>query len=209
MGSYGGSKASSVSGARNPSVTAPPSEYQLKQGESVFLRDTPNWMHPDGNIVIVKDSQGRYKMVDGTYSFNGRIDESSSEYKTALQSDNVKAKFMTDGTIEVTKGGLFNRKAKFKSVDAFQKEVNKRLDGKIDYYNKSAESVKNGYLPFGELSADKYKNLFKTRTTTDARREIRNDLEKTVKTYKTNSAAAQDMKSRLSKLCDDYRKRKQ
>ena len=146
-------------------------------------------------------------MAGRNYSYDGRVDETSDTYKNELRSDNVKASFKSDGTVEVANGGLFSRKKKFKNVDAFQSEVNKKLDAKINYYNTSSESIEKGFLPYGQLAAENYANLIKSRTLSDATKQIRKDMEGYIKTNKTKSAAAQDMKERLSKLVDDYRKR--
>lgn len=182
--------------------------YQLKPGEEVYARLAPTWQNKQGEIMIIKDTNGKYVYTGYVDSATGVTDKNSIEYKSTLKNNNVNAKFINDGTVEVSKGGLFSKKKTFKSIDDFQKEVNTRLDANIKYENTNINNLKNGILPYSQVQASTYKNILSNNPSSQAMKLISKDLNKQIKSAKTNLDAIQDMKQRLNVVVNNYKKGK-
>lgn len=182
------------------------SGYQLKDGEEVFARSSPTSFNKQGEILIIKNADGDYVYKGFVGDYKGAIDKNSSDYKYALSSSNVKSKFKSDGSVEVVKGGLFDRKKTFKNTDDFQKEVNKRLDYKIQIETSRIESIKKGILPFSQVEAENYKTIIRSNVLVDAKNKIAKELQDSIKNSKIKIDAYQNMKSRFNVFIEGKKK---
>lgn len=199
MGGRGSSssKAKNGGGGSSNNTEEKTTGYKLQEGEQAVVRLTPNWLNPEGQVIVIKDNDGNYVYKVGFSKDNSPIDTNSTEYKRALSEYNVKASVKTDGTVEISKGGLYSRKKTFKTVDAFQKDVNDKLDSRISYYQKQADSMKKGVLPYSQVQAENYQKLVRTNEP-NALTLIAKDLNNSIHNARTKVQAAEDMKSRLN-----------
>lgn len=173
----------------------------LRSGETVYATFEPSRTVKEGdpyNIGVAKNANGEYRYIGYIPPANSvTIDKSSTEYKRELRNYNINAKFKADGTVEVTKGGLFTRKRVFKSVDAFEKEISTKLDGSIKYWQKTLDYREKGYLDY--MTAQKWKaEMARSFSTPTVRGKYQSQIVNDMKYPKMRIAAAQDMKSRLS-----------
>lgn len=184
----------------------------LGEGEIPFATFTPSTQTPEGsssNLIVVKNK-------DGQYIFKGyippastiKIDQTSPEYQRTLRDYNVHAIFNSDGTVDVTKGGLFTKKRKFKSIDAFEKEVSTRLDGSAKFWQSSIDRIEQGIIT--QLDAEHIKstiNRQKMYATATTRKQFGTEISKSMKYPKMRVTAAQQMKARISVVVDEARKK--
>ena len=173
----------------------------LQNGETVYATFEPSRTVKEGdpyNIGVAKNANGEYRYIGYIPPANSvTIDKSSTEYKRELRNYNINAKFKADGTVEVTKGGLFTRKRVFKSVDAFEKETSAKLDGSIEYWQKTLDYREKGYLD--DMTAQKWKaEMARSFSTPTVRGKYQSQIVNDMKYPKMRIAAAQDMKSRLA-----------
>lgn len=184
----------------------------LGEGETPFATFIPSTEVPEGdifNIAVVKNK-------DGQYIFKGyippastiKIDQTSQEYQKTLRDYNVHAKFNSDGTVDVTKGGLFTKKRKFKSIDAFEKEATAKLDGSAAFWQKHIDITEKGII--SQLDAEHIKstiNRQKMYATATTRKQFGTEISKSMKYPKMRVTAAQQMKARISVVVDEARKK--
>ena len=155
--------------------------------------------------VLVTEKDGAYRYQAYVPEYNKAIDTSDPLYKRALRGYNVKAQFTASGEVVVTKGGLFARKRTFKTVDAFQKEVNQRLDQNIRYYDEYAELTKSGYMSQGE--AEMLRHDVRNMTVSDAMRSYEKQNYSIQKESRIYAEAARDMKRRLAVAVEEAKRR--
>lgn len=91
------------------------------------MRLAPNWLNKEGQIMV-------YKNKDGNYVYTGHInkeipktDTKSAEYKANLARNNVKAKFLSNGKVSVSSGGLYAKKKTFKNVSVLSDKLVEQL----------------------------------------------------------------------------------
>lgn len=178
--------------------------YKLKAGEEAVVRLAPNWLNKEGQIMV-------YKNKDGNYVYTGHInkeipktDTKSAEYKANLARNNVKAKFLSNGKVSVSSGGLYAKKKTFKNVEEFKKDVNARLDAKIKRRMQNMSDLKNGILPFSQLQAENIKSDFKNNVSSVAMKKIGKTLHNDLKSYQLEIDAAKDAKRRLNLAFEKY-----
>lgn len=167
----------------------------LQKGETAFLKTKSNWLNKDGEVVIAQNSDGDYIFKRYFNKETPKVDTDSSEYKQALQQYNVKASFKTDGSVVVTKGGLYQRKATFKSKEAFMKETESRIDKRKSLYQSQLDYAKSGKI--SQLKAENFKSTLRNNEQSTALKSMKRSMEDSLKTYATNIAAGDDMKQRL------------
>ena len=173
----------------------------LRSGETVYATFEPSRTVKEGdpyNIGVAKSANGDYRYTGYIPSVDSvAIDKSSIEYKRELRSYNVNAQFKADGTVEVTKGGLFTKKRTFKTIDAFEKETSAKLNGSMDYWQKALDRSAEGYI--AEVTAQKWKaEMSRTFASPTTKRKYQSEIINGMKYPKMRIAAAQDMKSRLA-----------
>ena len=195
MGGRGSSSGKRTGGASDNEKAA------LRSGETVYATFEPSRAVKEGdpyNIGVAKNANGEYRYIGYIPPANSvTIDKSSTEYKRELRNYNINAKFKADGTVEVTKGGLFTRKRVFKSVDAFEKETSAKLNGSMDYWQKTLDYREKGYLD--DMTAQKWKaEMSRTFASPTTKRKYQSEIINGMKYPKMRIAAAQDMKSRLA-----------
>lgn len=178
--------------------------YKLKAGEEAVVRLAPNWLNKEGQIMV-------YKNKDGNYVYTGHIDKEvpktdtkSAEYKANLARNNVKAKFLSNGKVSVSSGGLYAKKKTFKNVEDFKKDVNARLDAKIKRRTQNVNDLKKGILPFSQLQAENIKSDFKNNVSSVAMKKIGKTLHNDLKSYQLEIDAAKDAKRRLNLAFEKY-----
>lgn len=173
----------------------------LQSGETVYATFEPSRTVKEGdpyNIGVAKNANGEYRYIGYIPPANSvTIDKSSTEYKRELRNYNINAKFKADGTVEVTKGGLFTKKRTFKTIDAFEKETSAKLNGSMDYWQKTLDYREKGYLDY--MTAQKWKaEMARSFSTPTVRGKYQSQIVNDMKYPKMRIAAAQDMKSRLA-----------
>lgn len=177
------------------------SKSVLKDGETVYATFEPSKTVKEGdqfNIGVAKSANGNYRYTGYIPSVDSvAIDKSSIEYKRELRNYNVNAQFKADGTVEVTKGGLFTKRRTFKTIDAFEKETSAKLNGSMDYWQKTLDRSAEGYI--AEATAQKWKTeMSRTFASPTTKRKYQSEIINGMKYPKMRIAAAQDMKSRLA-----------
>ena len=192
MGGRGSSSGKAGSGAE---------KVLLQSGETVYATFEPSRTVKEGdpyNIGVAKSANGDYRYTGYIPSVDSvAIDKSSIEYKRELRSYNVNAQFKADGTVEVTKGGLFTKKRTFKTIEAFEKETSAKLNGSMDYWQKALDRSAEGYI--AEATAQKWKaEMSRTFSSPTTRHKYQSEIINGMKYPKMRIAAAQDMKSRLA-----------
>lgn len=173
----------------------------LQSGETVYATFEPSKTVKEGdpfNIGVAKSANGDYRYTGYIPSVDSvAIDKSSIEYKRELRNYNVNAQFKADGTVEVTKGGLFTKKRTFKTIEAFEKETSAKLNGSMDYWQKALNRSAEGYI--AEATAQKWKaEMSRTFASPTTKRKYQSEIINGMKYPKMRIAAAQDMKSRLA-----------
>lgn len=177
---------------------------KLKSGEESYVIMPPTKLNKTGKTVVAKTENDEYIYKVNWDKSEKKIDKTSTEYQRALRDYNVKATFNSDGTVSVTKGGIFSRKVKFKTISAFEKEVNKRLDGYKNYYDNSAKLTKSGRI--SQLKAEVLKGYIRN-DTPNALKKFNKEMQDSLLSARTRSAAAQDMKERLYAVIDKAKKK--
>lgn len=173
---------------------------RLKDNEQAYVS------RPENNEpLIAVDSEGRYRYLYGFIQDHEPVDKNSAEYRRALSDYNVKVKFNSDGSVTVAKGGIYNKKRQFNSIDTFQKETNTKIDKYIDYYKKQEQSSRNGYTT--QIEAEALKSNLRETTYHTAIDNFTKGLRKEQHQNKIEYTAAQDMKSRLSVVCDNAKRK--
>lgn len=174
-------------------------------GGSDFASFSPTALDSSRERVITLTNNGDYIYSRAIPNFNDiRIDTNSSEYKRALRDFNVKAQFNADGTVSVANGGLFSRKQKFNNTSDFQKEVNKRIDSRVDYWKSEEKRVKSGKLT--QIEAENIKSTIKNKSKSMAIKDINKSFKEQIAQARTYSEAGEDMKRRLSNAISNSRK---
>lgn len=168
----------------------------LSKGEEAYVSLPPNSLNRNGQVIVAKTSDDRYIYKGGFDKNDYRVDKNSAEYKRALRDYNVNAKFHSDGSVTVTKGGLYNRKKNFKSVDDFHKESEKRLNESINYNKIKVADTKKGYIP--QIQAENIKSIVRNNSTAQAMQKIGKEMQESINYSNVRIAAAQDMKQRLN-----------
>lgn len=177
---------------------------RLGPGEEAYVKMPPTALYKDGKTVVVKTEDGHYIYKGGFDKSDRAVDTQSAEYRRDLQSYNVHAKFNADGSVTVTKGGLFDRKRNFSTIDAFQKEANSRLDKSIAYHKQQEQLTKNGRI--SQIAAENLRTSVRN-DTANALRKFGQYMSDSAHSSRTNAAAAQDMKARLDKVVSDAKKK--
>lgn len=195
MGGRGSSSGKEAGRARDNEKAA------LRSGETVYATFEPSRTVKEGdtyNIGVAKTANGDYRYTGYIPSSDSvKIDKNSAEYKRELRNYNVNAQFKADGTVEVTKGGLFTKKRTFKTIDSFEKETSAKLNGSMDYWQKTLDRRAEGYI--AEATAQKWKTeMSRTFASPTAKRKYQSEIVDGMKYPKMRISAAQDMKSRLA-----------
>lgn len=153
---------------------------------------------------ILVENDGKYQLKIAIPESAKKIDTQSSEYKRALREYNVRAAFNSDGSVQVKNGGLYSRSKKFKDINAFEKDVNEKIDRLTDYYNKVADNRRKGYVP--QVQVDSIKNIVRSNPSGQAIGKIQKMISSETMSYRVQAAAGEDMKRRLKFLIDEHRK---
>lgn len=195
MGGRGSTSGKRTGGASDNEKAA------LRSGETVYATFEPSRTVKEGdtyNIGVAKTANGDYRYTGHIPSSDSvKIDKNSAEYKRELRNYNVNVQFKADGTVEVTKGGLFTKKRTFKTIDAFEKETSAKLNGSMDYWQKTLDRRAKGYI--AEATAQKWKaEMSRTFASPTTKRKYQSEIINGMKYPKMRIAAAQDMKSRLA-----------
>ena len=178
----------------------------LQPGDEVYIKATPSRFYPDGEVFVIKTADGKYIYTKHINYNTPKIDTNSDDYKRALFSNNVKAKFLSDGKVTVSSGGLFSRKRTFSNTNSFENEVNTILDRRINYYNQQVEHIKQGRI--SQLQAEILRGYLKNKTKSDAMRLFSKDLERSIESNTIEANAALDMKNRLKVFIQSHRANK-
>jgi len=158
-----------------------------------------------GKIVVVRTADGNYIYRGPLPSSGRKVDVSSPEYKSALREYNIHVKFNGDGSVSITKGGLYDRKRTFASVESFQKDANARLDKIVSYYNQQESLTRKGRI--SQISAENLKSSVRN-DTPNALKKFSKHLEEDAHRSRVMSTAAKDMKNRLSAVISEAKKKK-
>lgn len=149
------------------------------------------------NVMIVRNAKGDYIFKGNIPKASSiKIDKSSQDYKDTLKQYNVKAAFNSDGSVTVSRGGLYGKKQTFKTDDAFKTDASKKLDTMKQHYQKSLDRREKGFMP--QIEAENMKtSMSKMFTTTTNRQSMSKQFTKEMKNAKTHVTAIDDMQSRL------------
>lgn len=179
---------------------------QLASGEESYVRLSPTSLHKNGQVVVAKDADGRYIYKVGFEKPTAAIDKNSTEYKRALRDYNVKAQFNSDGSVTVAKGGMYSKKRKFGSVDAFQKETNSRIDRAVEYYRQQEQATSQGRI--SQIQAESLKSSLRSAASYhSALQQFGKEMTRDMQSSRIQQEAGKDMKSRLAEVCRKAKKK--
>ena len=174
------------------------------QGED-FVSFPPTPLNKQGERVVTLTDDGSYIYSRAMPNFSDTtIDTNSLEYKRALRDYNVKAQFNADGSVYVTKGGLFSRKQKFKNINDFQNEANKRIDTQVNRWKSEESRVKSGRLT--QIEAEHIRLTVRNNTPSMAIKNINKGFKEQITTSRTHIKAGEDMKRRLKRAINNAKK---
>lgn len=170
-----------------------------------FVSFPPTSLTKQRQRVITLTDDGNYIYSRAIPNFSeSKIDTNSREYKRALRDFNVKAQFNADGSVSVANGGLFSRKQKFKNINDFQKEANKRIDNQVNRWKSEENRVKSGRLT--QIEAENIRLTVRNNTPSMAIKAIHKGFEEQITISKTYIKAGEDMKRRLDRVVNNARK---
>ena len=170
-----------------------------------FVSFPPTPLNKQGERVVTLTDDGDYIYSRAIPNFSDTtIDTNSLEYKRALRDYNVKAQFNADGSVTVAKGGLFSRKQKFKSINDFQNEADKRIDTQVNRWKSEENRVKSGRLT--QLEAEKIRLTVRNNTPSMALKDIHKGFKEQIATSRTYVKAGEDMKRRLKRVINNAKK---
>lgn len=193
MGSRGGSSGSKGGGGGS-----------AIQGKD-FASFPPTPLNKQGERVVTLTDDGDYIYSRAIPNFSDTtIDTNSLEYKRALRDYNVKAQFNADGSVSVAKGGLFSRKQKFKNINDFQNEADKRIDTQVNRWKSEENRVKSGRLT--QIEAESIRLTVRNNTPSMAIKNINKGFKEQITTSRTYAKAGEDMKRRLKRVISNAKK---
>lgn len=170
-----------------------------------FVSFPPTALNKQGERVVTLTDDGSYIYSRPIPNFsNSTIDTNSPEYKRALRDYNVKAQFYADGSVSVSKGGLFSRKQKFKNINDFQNEANKRIDNQVNRWKSEENRVKSGRLT--QIEAENIRLTVRNKSSAIALKDIHKGFKEQITTSRTYIKAGEDMKRRLKRAINNARK---
>ncbi len=146
-----------------------------------------------------------YKFSKAVPTDGKRIDTASAEYKAALRDYNIKAQFHENGKVTVLKGGLFNRKKEFSSVDSFVSESNRRIDSLVERSRAEQRRYKQGRLT--QLEAENIKSTVQKKTVSDAANWAKKMIVNNMRSARIRAEAGEDMKRRLAEMVRKKRRK--
>ena len=158
-----------------------------------------------GNSPLVTKHDGKYLFKGYVSDYTKKIDTESNEYKRELREFNVKASFTTNGGVQVKAGPLYSRAKKFKDIDSFERETNRRIDSIVNYANETARKRLAGEIT--QIHALNIESYMKNHTKSDGYKKARGLLEDEIRDARIKAAAGEDMKRRLAASLENRRKR--
>lgn len=174
----------------------------MRKGETRFAGFAPSPLHPDGETVISKDDDGRYRYLGRVPNWTEmRVDKDSPEYKNRLKEYNINLTKHSDGSITVQKGGLYERQKKYKSKKEFLKDAEKRMNSRSHYDDIEFNSKVNGRL--SQIEAELYKRIINTSTKSDALKKMNRNFKNALQSALVRYQAGQDAKAKLKQLADN------
>ena len=171
----------------------------LKPGESAFASFSPDSLHPDGEPVIAKTEDGGYRYMGSIPQWNEvTVDKQSQDYKQAKQDYNVRLSVLSDGTVKVEKGGLFERGKTFKSVKEFQKDAEKRIDSRSRFDIAEKNSLQSGRIP--QIQAEYFRGVVRKNSSSMALKKMTNGITQSMQAVKARLAVADMARQKIKAL---------
>lgn len=173
----------------------------LKNGETAFASFAPTPLNPDGESIIARSADGRYRYLGNIPNYDDiRVDTESSDYKQAQRDYNVTVRFYPDGKVKVIKGGLYDRDKTYKSAEDFRKDVSKRIESRASYDKQELSSYQKGYL--SQIEAEYYRGIVKKNSSAQAVKKLNEAVKGNMSTAKTRLEVADKAKRRINQVID-------
>ena len=172
---------------------------KISHGETVFAAFPPNSLHPNGDAIIAKTSDDRYRYLGFVPNYDSiQIDKNSSNYRRAERDFNIKAKITANGEVVVSAAGLYQRKKTYKSVNDFKKDAMKRVNSRSEYNDAELRALKDGYV--SQIQAENWKSLLTKKTQSDALKQMQKDIKEDMKYLKERQKAADVARAKIKRI---------
>lgn len=168
-----------------------------------FVSFPPSQLHPEGEPVVTERA-GEYHYERPVPDVSDvSLDFNSNDYKQALREFNVRVVLQRDGSIKANAGPLFPRARTFKTPEAFQAEVEKRIKVVRRRYEQEAERLKAGRLT--QLEAESIKTHVRKMSKSMAVTRINRELRERALSYRYSMEAADAALASLETVVDRAR----
>ena len=177
----------------------------LRAGESPFVSFPPTPLKPEGEPIIAKTEDGGYRYMGHIPSWDSiKVDTDSQAYKRAQRDYNVKAVVNSNGEITVKRGGLYARDKTYKNVDAFAKDVKKRIDSSSSFDVSHRESIEQGRI--SQISAEYYRGIVRNNTSSMAIKKIGESLRQDMSDSKARLDVAEKARRKVDQMVDTIKR---
>lgn len=172
---------------------------KIKHGETVFAAFPSNSLHPNGDAIITRTSDDRYRYLGFVPNYDSiQIDKNSADYRRAERDFNIKAKITANGEVVVSAAGLYPRKKTYKSVDDFKKDAMKRISSRSEHNDAELRALKDGYV--SQIQAENWKTLLAKKTPSDALKQMQKDIKEDMKYLKERQKAADMARAKIKRI---------
>lgn len=177
----------------------------LRAGESPFVSFPPTPLKPEGEPIIARTADGGYRYMGHIPSWDSiKVDTDSQAYKRAQRDYNVKAVVNSNGEITVKRGGLYARDKTYKNVDAFEKDVKKRIDSSSSFDVSHRESIEQGRI--SQISAEYYRGIVRNNTSSMAIKKIGESLRQDMSDSKARLDVAEKARRKVDQMVDTIKR---
>lgn len=182
-----------------------PSNNGLKPGESPFISFPPTPLKPEGEPIIARTEDGGYRYMGHIPAWDDiKVDTDSQAYKRAVRDYNVKAVMNSNGEITVKRGGLYARDKTYKNVDAFEKDVKKRIDSSSSFDVSAREGIQQGRI--SQISAEYFRGVVKNNTSSMAIKKMGESIRQSMADTKARLDVAEKAKRKLGQMVETMKR---
>ena len=181
---------------------------RMQKGETPFVSFAPTPLRPEGEPIIARSNDGRYRYMGNIPKYEDiRVDTESSDYKQAQRDYNVTARFYPDGQVKVVKGGLYDRDKTYKSAEDFRKDVSKRIESRASFDKQELSSIQKGYI--SQIEAEYYRGIVNKNSSAQAVKKMNEGIKGDMASVKARLEVADKAKRRINQVIDSGKRQVQ
>jgi len=178
---------------------------ELKNNETAFVSFAPTALHPEGEPIIARSDEGRYRYLGNIPDYADiKVDTDSSDYKQAQRDYNVKLRLLSNGGVEVSKGGLYSRARTYTNIDNFKQDVIHRINSRASFDIAELGSLQKGYI--SQIKAEYYRGLVKKNSSSMALKAMNEAIKGDMQSIKSRLDVAEKAKRKLTQIIDQAKK---